>query len=183
MGETEARCLGQFPEWLRTLGADARTLAGLLNQSGLPEPARRHVAAGLNYLFKSLDLIPDGLDDIGFIDDAFVLRAVAAQAASAGLGSAGGEAGAALQRLAADVRLIHEFLGADSARFDRFVGDLERVKARGRGVDEIVGSTDVAAELAREVAAWADSYVPPAFLRDEKNLVKLRAFLTTKLPS
>ncbi len=37
-------------------------------------PSRRYATAGLNYIFKSLDLIPDGIDDIGFCDDAFVIR-------------------------------------------------------------------------------------------------------------
>jgi hypothetical protein len=43
-------------------------------------PTIRHDAScGLaQRIFKSLDLIPDGIEDLGFIDDAFVFRVAAA---------------------------------------------------------------------------------------------------------
>jgi hypothetical protein len=65
--------LDVFPEWLRTLGEDAGAL-GKIVPSQRGEEVRRYVASGLNYIFKSLDLIPDGIDDLGFCDDAFVIR-------------------------------------------------------------------------------------------------------------
>ena len=37
--------------------------------------------------------------------------------------------------------------------------------------------------LGSEVRQWADSYEAPSFARDEKNLVKLRSFLSAKLPA
>ena len=76
----DARYLEVFPSFLRTLGEDAAAL-GVLAGSDAPEAARRYVVAGLNYIFKSLDLIPDGIDDLGFLDDAFVLRVAASLAA------------------------------------------------------------------------------------------------------
>ncbi|HOU94151.1 MAG TPA: YkvA family protein, partial [Polyangiaceae bacterium] len=72
MPDHEARCLDAFPEWLRELGADARVLAAALEDAALPEVVRRGCAAALNYLFKSVDLVPDGIEDLGFVDDAFV---------------------------------------------------------------------------------------------------------------
>ena len=54
--------------------------------------------------------------------------------------------------------------------------------ARGRSVDDIVDDP-VASELFSEVRAWAGSYSAPSFSRDEKNLVKLKAFLAAKLPA
>ena len=74
MSELNTRCLDAFPEWLKTLPEDAVALSLLLDDESLPEPARRRVAGSLNYLFKSLDLIPDGIEDLGFLDDAFVIR-------------------------------------------------------------------------------------------------------------
>ena len=71
MTTLEARCLDAFPDWLRSLADDARALASVLEGEGAAV-AQRRSAAALNYLFKSLDLIPDGLEDLGFIDDAFV---------------------------------------------------------------------------------------------------------------
>ena len=83
MSESDvAKYLDTFPNWLRNLGHDAEELSELLTESTVAQDAREAVAGGLNYLFKSLDLIPDGIDDIGYLDDAFVLR-VAADLASA----------------------------------------------------------------------------------------------------
>ena len=79
----------------------------MLEAADTPEPVRRHVVIALNYLFKSLDLIPDGIEDLGFIDDAFVFRAAAAFAKSEG-GS-----GEVITRLAAEAELVRSFLGSD----------------------------------------------------------------------
>ncbi len=68
------------------------------------------IAAALNYVFKSVDLIPDGIDDIGYLDDAFVLRVASAQALAAGLSA---EAHGAVSALAADTAMVKDFLGAE----------------------------------------------------------------------
>jgi uncharacterized membrane protein YkvA (DUF1232 family) len=180
MTDIQSRCLDAFPQWLRTLGDDARALAQLLEQGSLPEGLRRHVAGALNYLFKSLDLIPDGIEDLGFIDDAFVFRASAAAAndSDAGLDKTG-----TLARLATEAALIRDFLGADYARLERYVQSLQTSASRGRSVDDILKDTNVCAAFVGEVSAWASSYAAPSFARDEKNLIKLKSFLTTKLPA
>src|SRR5688572_3596208 len=77
------RSLEAFPNWLKSLGQDAQKLAAIVENRALPEGARRSAALALNYLFKSLDLIPDGLEDLGFVDDAFVFRVAAASASAA----------------------------------------------------------------------------------------------------
>jgi hypothetical protein len=33
----------------------------------------------------------------------------------------------------------------------------------------------------RDARQWADGYEPPAFARDEKNLVKLKSFMSARL--
>jgi uncharacterized membrane protein YkvA (DUF1232 family) len=98
----------------------------------------------LNYLFKSLDLIPDGLEDLGFIDDAFVLR-VAAALVSEGDRDADG----VLVTLAADAALISEFLGADYARLERYVEKLADGSARGRSVAQILEDSAVRTDFVR----------------------------------
>jgi uncharacterized membrane protein YkvA (DUF1232 family) len=182
MGQLESRCLDAFPAWLKTLPEDVRTLAALLDGSGLNEAARRRVTTGLNYLFKSLDLIPDGIEDLGFVDDLFVLRVAASAAAQADEGGAAQDKSGTLARLAADTGLIREFLGEAYPRLETYVQGLENVAARGRSVDQIIQDPAVLSELVREIAAWADSYDIPTFARDEKNLVKLRSFLNKRLP-
>ncbi len=176
MTELDSRCLEAFPTWLRTLGEDARALAALVESEAAPAPVRRSSAAALNYLFKSLDLIPDGIEDLGLIDDAFVFRVAAARAGS------DGAADPVVSRLAADAGLIGEFLGDEFSRLQAYVAGLGGAASRGRTVDDILGDAGVTAEFVREVRAWADGYKEPTFQRDAKNLVKLKSFLSAKLP-
>lgn len=177
MAELDSRFLDAFPGWLKQLGDDARALVALVDTPDLPEPARRRAAGALNYLFKSLDLIPDGIEDLGFIDDAFVFR-VAAGGEGADADSTG-----TLSRLSGEAGLVREFLGDDYARLESYVAGLDKTAARGRSVDDILGDEAVRTEFVREVKVWAEGYAPPSFARDPKNLVKLRSFLTAKLPA
>lgn len=167
-----------FAAWLRSLGEDVASL-GQLAQADDREPVRRRIAASLNYLFKSLDLIPDGVDDIGFVDDCFVLRVAAAHACAEVPEAREGILG----RLADDAAAVSEFLGADHARLEAYVRTLDHGAARGRTVDEIVGDDLARAAFLGEVATWATRYEAPSFARDPKTLVKLRAFLGAKLPA
>lgn len=176
MSDLDSRCLDKFPEWLRTLSDDALAFAAVISDGTVDEQARRPIAAALNYLFKSLDLIPDGIEDLGYLDDAFVFRVAAAASGAASRSDA-------VLRLAKDAGLVGEFLGADFARLEKYVGSLASGAARGRSVDSILGDASVRNELVSDVKGWATSYVAPSFTRDAKNLVKLRSFLTTKLPA
>ena len=182
MATLEVRCLDAFPNWLRTLADDARALAAVLEAEG-DGSAQRGSAAALNYLFKSLDLIPDGLEDLGFIDDAFVVRAAAQAVKLEGEGALAVDASGTLARLAEEAELVQEFLGSEYGRLTKYVAGLEQGSARGRSVATIVGDGAVRADFVREVRQWADGYSVPSFTRDERNLVKLRSFLLAKLPA
>lgn len=177
--DVDARCLETFPNWLRSLGADAEAMVDALERDATPDAARRAIAGGLNYVFKSVDLIPDGIDDIGYLDDAFVLRIATRQAVGAGLTT---EGAADLARLAEEDGLVREFLGADYARLETYVRGLERGTARGRAVSEILESATVRQDFVADVRGFARSYAAPSFSREEKNLIKLRAFFDAKLP-
>jgi uncharacterized membrane protein YkvA (DUF1232 family) len=178
MTPAEARFLEAFPAWLKSLADDAQKLAAVVENSSAPSGARLSAASALNYLFKSLDLIPDGLEDIGFIDDAFVFR-VAASTVSAE--DAQSDASGALARLGTDAELIREFLGDVYPRLAAYVAELGKAKVRGRSVADVLGDEAVLADFVREVRQWASGYQSPAFHRDDKNLVKLRSFLNAKL--
>jgi uncharacterized membrane protein YkvA (DUF1232 family) len=177
---TDPRYLELFPAWLGALGTDAAAL-GVIVTSDAPESIRRYVVAGLNYLFKSLDLIPDGIDDLGFLDDAFVLR-VAASLAIAESPQAGAASGDALVRLAEDARAVKDFLGEDYARLEFYVKNLRKGAARGRTVEDIMTDQAVRSAFASEVQGWSQSFERPSFSRDPKTLIKLKAFLNAKLP-
>jgi uncharacterized membrane protein YkvA (DUF1232 family) len=170
-----------FPAWLRSLPDDAAALASLLAADSTPHGARRAIAGGLNYLFKSLDLVPDGIDDIGYLDDAFVLR----QSARLALEDAGAKSAdqkGVLERLAADTALIASFLEEDHARLLAYVKDLGKGAARGRTVDEILSNDGARRDLVNDVHDFAKGYSAPTFTRDEKTLVKLKSFLSARLP-
>jgi uncharacterized membrane protein YkvA (DUF1232 family) len=181
MNELQTRCLDTFPEWLRTLATDATDLAQVVATKSAPDAAKRYVTGGLNYLFKSLDLIPDGIEDLGFLDDAFVLRVAAALALAEAPEARDGWP--ALSRLANDAKLVSELLGRDYARLEAHVKTLTQGAARGRTVEEILGDDSMRGTFLNEVKGWAASYAVPTFTRDEKNLVKLQSFLSAKLPS
>ncbi|MBX3231912.1 MAG: DUF1232 domain-containing protein [Labilithrix sp.] len=171
-----ARYLDVFPEWLRTLGEDAAALGQIAHATGENETGR-YVIAGLNYVFKSLDLIADGIDDVGFCDDAFVIRVAAALAVEADPTVDTGVLG----RLAADAKQVEEFLEEDYPKLVEYVKGLKRGAARGRTVDDIIGDSGVRALFVQEVGAWAQEYKVPSFSRDVKTLIKLKAFLGAKL--
>ncbi len=173
----DPKYLEMFPEWLRTLGEDAAALGAIVGGDG-SEATKRNVVAGLNYIFKSLDLIPDGIDDLGFMDDAFVLRVAVALAVEADAAAKTG----VLERLSMDASSVKEFMGADYARLETYVKGLHKGAARGRTVDDVIDDEAQRKEFLHEVAAWAKEYQSPSFTRDTKTLLKLKSFLNAKLP-
>jgi uncharacterized membrane protein YkvA (DUF1232 family) len=172
----DPRYLEMFPQWLRSLGEDAAAIAESVS-AGSDDEATRALVGGLNYIFKSLDLIPDGIDDIGFLDDAFVVRVACAQAVAAVAGAKKG----VVERLSDDARAIGDFLGEDYARLEKYVQGLRKGAARGRTVDEILADAALKREFLQEVKAWSAGYQSPSFTRDPKTLVKMKAFLRAKL--
>ncbi len=183
MNDITKQCLEVFPQWLDSLGRDVRSLNSVLQNSKSSESVRRNLAGGINYLFKSLDLIPDGIDNIGYLDDAFVLRMAAASAVSEGIDSVSDDVKERLNQLAADTALIKELLGDDLfSRFKNYTDILADGSARGRTVDEIIEDSQVAGDFFNEVTLFAEEYNNPGFTDDEKNIIKLKSFMDAKLP-
>ena len=177
MSDTDESFLEAFESWLGQLGRDAELLGGVLAETKLDVAARKAAAGGLNYVFKSLDLIPDGIDDIGYLDDAFVLRVAAAHAVSEGARDLD-----ALKPLARESEQVRTFLGETYERLDRYVSGLRSGAARGRTVEDILGDDKVLEEFLEDVKGFPAAYRAPSFTRDPKNLIKLRAFFDAKLP-
>jgi uncharacterized membrane protein YkvA (DUF1232 family) len=182
MSDSDRDYLDLFGAWLHGLGDDAEQLSEIVSATAAPEAARQIVAGGLNYLFKSLDLIPDGIDDIGYLDDAFVLRISAELAVQEDLGELEPERMRALDRLANDADAVREFLGKDATRLVDYVKGLRKAAARGRAVADIVRDDATQQAFLSDVRGFCRAYEPPRFTREEKNLVKLRAFFDAKLP-
>jgi uncharacterized membrane protein YkvA (DUF1232 family) len=174
----DARYLEAFSQWLRSLGEDASAVGKIVAMKSGNDDATRSLIAGLNYVFKSLDLIPDGIDDLGFMDDAFVLRVACALAAASRPEVKEG----AIERLGTDAGAVRDFLGEDYARLESYVVGLRKGGARGRTVDDIAGDIEARTTFLGEIEEWSKGYKPPNFTRDPKTLVKLKAFLSAKLP-
>jgi len=182
MSDSQRTFLDRFPEWLRTLGEDAERVGRIAASAELPDAARQALAGGVNYLFKSLDLVPDGIDDIGYLDDAFVLRVAAAQALQEEGSAVPHEPKRVLDRLSEEAGVVQEFLGADYGRLAGYVAGLRKVAARGRSVNDVLNDREVQAAFLSDLRGFAQAYEPPTFAREEKNLIKLRAFFDAKLP-
>jgi len=166
--------LDVFPQWLRGLGDDAVQVGNALAEATDDEGARRLIAA-LNYIFQSLDCIADGIADLGFLDDAFVLRVACALARPQ-------QPHGAVRRLQEDAHAVREFLGEDYARLESHVRGLGTRAVRGRTVEDIAANGAIRTKFLDEVRDWSRAYEAPALSRDPKTLVKLRAFLDAKLP-
>jgi uncharacterized membrane protein YkvA (DUF1232 family) len=183
MSEINTKCLETFPHWLRTLDEDVQGVLSAIEDEAAGDAARRFLTGGINYLFKSLDLIPDGIDDIGYLDDAFVIRLAARAAMESEIGAINPDQLAKLGGLANEADLIKELLGQDLFdRLEKYTRDLRKGAARGRTVDEIMEQGDIFKEFAAEVRSFVNEYNSPGFSKDEKNLIKLKAFLEAKLP-
>ncbi|MBN1773230.1 MAG: DUF1232 domain-containing protein [Deltaproteobacteria bacterium] len=183
MTTIDDKCLDIFPHWLNALGDDLLLLLGVVEVKQLPVEARQALVGAMNYVFKSLDLVPDGIDEIGYLDDAFVLRLGAARAVRENLDGLAGEKLAALEKLAAEAEQVRDFLGlALYKRFDTYVVALARGAARGRAATDICANDDVFREFASDVRSFSKGYQKPSFGKDRRSLIKLRAFFEAKLP-
>ncbi len=180
LDEEITELLSAFPAWLETLGSDATSVSALIGDPTISGDVRLWLVAAVGYLFKSLDLIPDGLEDIGYVDDAFVLRVAVGLAAQEDSYPEDGHP--VLDNFAEQAGQILAFLGDDTARLVEYVSGLRIARVRGHSPSDVIEDEALARQLADEVAVWASAYAPPAFARDEKTLLKLRAFLRHKLP-
>lgn len=187
MSELDSQCLAAFPEWLQRLPGDTRAFVQVLEADERPEAHRAQAAAALHHLVKSVDLVPQGIEELGFIETAFVLRAAAAGMIRGSDSGESGDDGAAgheepFATLAGEASLLEGFLGSDWPRFARYMASLDELVVRGRSVSTLLSDPDGRAELCARVGDWAASYRAPRFVADPKSLVKIRAFLNVKLP-
>jgi uncharacterized membrane protein YkvA (DUF1232 family) len=176
MENSSLRRIEVFSQWLKALPADVKALAAVLGQRE-PEAVRVAVVSALVYLTRNLDLIPDGIEGIGYLDDAFVLRTASAIAVE----GVGVGAPTAIRRLARDNDLVQEFLGTDYARFRTYVVNLRDHVAKGRTAVQIAASDDLARAIAVEANDWCAEYKESPLKKDPVELERLQMFLKSKL--
>src|SRR3954466_13202158 len=84
---SDASYRAAFIAWLGALGNDARGLSSLLAQEGAPEPVRRFAAEALNQLFHVVDLVPEGVEALAYLEGAFAFRVLAREARASAAGA------------------------------------------------------------------------------------------------
>lgn len=176
MAPAEIELLEAFRGWLAELPADSALLCETLEGENAPEPLRRCSADVLWHLRRSLALIPDGLEALGYLEHAFVSRALARELSSA---HDLAERGGVLRRLAQEAELVERFLPEEFSRLS--------AAARGwpQGDEhpgaELLVDAERRAEALAEVRAWIDDYRPPLLEQRPEELLKLGAFMRTRL--
>lgn len=183
MSDLNDKCLEIFPQWLASLGDDLNIVVSVLKGPDLSEVSKRYLLGAVNYVFKSLDLIPDGIEDIGYLDDAFVLRLTAKGALVGDEGALDASLREKLATLSEQCSIIEDFLGEGVyRRLEKYVDSLKNGAARGRMVSEMLTPSDTFLELISDAEQFIASFEAPRFVKDEKNLIKLTAFFEAKLP-
>jgi uncharacterized membrane protein YkvA (DUF1232 family) len=172
--ELGAQLLGRFADWIGTLGDDAAAFAVEVENPENARAVRIALAGALNYLIKSVDLIEDGIENLGFLDDAMVLRLA--------LYGAHGAIPEGVQGLRGDAGILLEFLGVLSPRFTRFVEGLPELEVRGRTAMAMVEDPEALNEFLQDVREFSSRYRAPSMGQDPSLLVKAHAFLDAKLP-
>jgi hypothetical protein len=81
---TDSNYLPAFSGWLVALGEDVLSLANLLESSDVQPRWRRASAQALESLLRASGLIPEGLESLGYLEQAFVLRLLAQRSLAGG---------------------------------------------------------------------------------------------------
>ena len=116
-----------------------------------PREAKRLLIGGLSFFIRKFDIVPDHMEGIGLVDDAFVLRVASALAEQSGLGDLDIEVAASIQALGESTPPLEEFLG------DLYPGLVELVRAlpdqtvRGRTADTVLDDATALENFLREV--------------------------------
>lgn len=177
----DPKFLPAFAGWLRSMGEDVLSLANLLESSEAPEPFRRVSAEALQYLLRAADLIPEGLEPLGYLEVAFAFRVLAERALLEHPELAGPGAEGRVPRLAADAALVAEFLGDDLPYFARLTLDPAASTRAGRAAPELLSDDELRATALREAREWVELSGAPELADGGEELVKIGSFFRTRL--
>jgi uncharacterized membrane protein YkvA (DUF1232 family) len=171
--------LTHLATWLRAFGADVGALLPLIESPETPATVKRPLVGGLNYLFRALDLIPDGLEDIGYVDDLFVLRRAAVLAKN-GLVVAKLPVPEVISRMADNAQWVLAWLETMAIPFEEYCAQLmlDSASARGRTVGAILTDANVLGDFLGDLRVFVGGFQPPPFASEDRTLVKLRAYFS-----
>lgn len=123
----------------------ATTVHAVSGHAETPEPARKVLVGGLNYLLDLLDIFPDHYKGLGLADDVAVLCFAAHKAVELGANHA------ALSRAAASAAKLSPIFADLATPLERFVEALPKREVRGRTTDQIIASKDARAGFDADV--------------------------------
>jgi hypothetical protein len=170
--------LPAFGGWLHTLGEDVLSLAHLLESPDAPEPFRSASAESLSYLLRVADLIPEGIEQLGYLEVAFAFRALARRAmGDAEPSSLEGR----VPRLAVEAATVVDFLEEDVALFWEMVFAPAALSRVGRPASDVLEDEELRVTTLQQARAWVEQYRAPELSEGEEELVKIRSFFRTRL--
>lgn len=173
--------LETFSRWLEQLPSDVTALCDTLVRAETPDALRRASADIVSHLHRSLELIPEGLEALGYVDHAFVARALARDAVSSHAEADAEAAAPELSRLASEADLVIDFLGADFGSFLEGVRRAHAAPAWRESADALLEDEERRASVLEEVRAWVRDYSAPALGRGEEGLLVLQSFMRTRV--
>ena len=182
MAELTVVCLEAFPKWLSELASDAVAVSRLLTTETTPTETKLYVVGAIGYILRTAELVTDGIEDIAYMEDAFVLR-VASSLALLFPGAAAADVHGDLARLAGDRALVEMALESDYTRLvTRVKSIITGNNVLGTNVEAVVCDRCLLERLVFELHKWAQAFRVPGFLREEHTLIKLKSFMCARLP-
>jgi hypothetical protein len=178
---TDQKFLPAFSGWLHALGEDVLSLANLLGTPEAPVPFRLAAAQGLHGLLRLAELVPEGIEALGYLEGAFAIRVISerALAESPELAEAGAEG--RVPRLAADAALVAEFLGEGLPRFRELWLSPAASTRAGRAASDLLVDEALRHDVQREAREWAEHFHAPELGEGPEERVKVEAFFRTRL--
>ncbi len=171
-----------FVAWLTGLGGEARELSALLGREDAPPGLRRFAAETLNQLLYAVDLIPEGIEGLGYLEALFGVRLLARELSEAEPDSVSADPHGTVRRLSREAGLVRSFLGEDDeGRLLALARAQSDKRARGRSVAELLEVPEAQSAAIEEAQSWAEQYQPPPFGTGSHDLVRLLSFLRTRV--
>lgn len=180
--DDDLQTLEQTSTWLPRLGEEIIALIPVAACADAPLSVREPIVIALNYMLKVEDLVPEGVEALGQLDRAVVLRVACQQAARGDLSALEEQAAAVVQRLADEAQALTALLDSLVPRLAQHLENQRAPVGTGRSIAQLLDDAQVRAEWAAELTRLAASLRTPAPVREARVLAMQRAFFAARLP-
>jgi hypothetical protein len=177
----DPKFLPLFSGWLRTLGEDVLSLSNRLESADTPGPFRQASAEALQFVLRSADLIPEGIEELGYLEVAFAFRVLARRTTSDNPELVAGAPESRLVRLGEEAEAVAEFLAEDMTLLTEASLAPAATTLRGVPASALLENDERRAEVLAEARAWAEGYQPAEPSEGTEELIKIRSFFRTRL--